>query len=870
MNLLSRYSSVEQAWEQYLQFSVAARTFIGAQPETLKPEEWFQPRSKKKWASDWKKRIARGDHSQKNMDALRLWQKSEMVRLGFLECATDISVQDATASLSQLADFCLQHTLEIVSQDSHFKSAPQDNTLAIIGLGKLGGHELNYSSDIDIVFIYGEESDFGIKKSSHQFYNDYAKRMAQELAAKSACGQLYRVDLRLRPEGDKGPLARSIESCENYYAEFGEMWERLAMLKARFCAGNQETAYEFQQMIQPFCYARTMVPDLLAEIAFLKARTEKEIVGEAEQNYHVKLGRGGIRDIEFFAQGQQLMHGSRQPYLQQPNTLKTLEALLNLNFIDREKFHLLSEAYIFWRRLEHRLQIIDHRQTHLLPRDVHVLHKIAHSLGYENGEILWNEQMRRREAVRPIYEAFYEGLERKKISAEDFSLDASHFQDSEQAQLQWKSLTGSSAEFHVSRRTLESFERLAPHLTKNLSESLRPDLALAQFASFVQVYGSRSLLYESLAGNPNALKLLVRLFDSSQYLGEILRSSPEIFEEVARQSLNEENNLDSYLSEMRAALKNGGDAMSALRRYKRHQIVRMALRWLLDLTPLEKLFAEMSDLADACLQVGWEALDQPELAAISLGKHGGKELGFGSDLDLLFIGKDIARAQEWIRFMTEKTSAGALFAVDTRLRPYAEGAVARSLEAYENYYREHAQLWEIQALTRARFSAGNSSLGEKFIDMAKNIWREQSQKENLSEKIFEMRKKVEEGRCKSGKPELEFKTGDGGMMDIEFSLQYWQMKENIFEPVFKIALAQFIQSNKGFEKFAGNYHFLRNVEAWLRFDLNLSVSHLPSDPKGMTYIAQRCGFRDSETFLARMKEIRSDNRRLFYQLLTSP
>jgi [glutamine synthetase] adenylyltransferase / [glutamine synthetase]-adenylyl-L-tyrosine phosphorylase len=867
MNLLPRYSSIEQAWERYLQFSVAARTFVGAQPEKLKPEEWFQPRSPKRWTMDWKNKIARADSSQKPMDVLRLWQKSEMVRLGFFECATDISIQDATASLSQLADFCLQQTLEIVSRDLHLKSAPQDNTLAIIGLGKLGGYELNYSSDIDIVFIYGEELDFGTKKSSHQFYNDYAKRIAQDLAAKSACGQLYRVDLRLRPEGDKGPLARSIESCENYYAEFGEMWERLAMLKARFCAGNQETAYEFQQMIQPFCYARSMVPDLLAEIAFLKARTEKEIVGDAEQNYHVKLGRGGIRDIEFFVQGQQLLHGSRQPYLQRPNTLKTLEALLNLNLIDREKFHLLSEAYIFWRRLEHRLQIIDHRQTHLLPRDVHALHKIAHSLGYENGEILWNEQMRRREAVRPIYDAFYEGLERKKNSSEDCALHASHFQNPEQAQFQWKSLTGSSAEFHISRRTLESFERLAPHLSKNLGESLRPDLALTQFASFVQVYGSRSLLYESLASNANALKLLLRLFDSSQYLGGILRSSPEIFEEVARQSLNEEGNLDIYLSEMRASVKNNDDAMSALRRYKRHQIVRIALRWLLGLTPLEKLCEEMSDLADACLQVAWEALGKPELAAISLGKHGGKELGFGSDLDLLFVGKDIHRAQEWIRFMTEKTSAGALFSVDTRLRPYAEGAVTRSLEVYENYYREHAQLWEIQALTRARFTAGHSQLGEHFIRMAKNIWREHSQKEDLSKKILEMRKKVEEGRCKSGKPELEFKTGKGGMMDIEFAVQYWQMKNNVFEPVFKTALAQFIQSNKGFEKFAEHYHFLRHVEVWLRFDLNLSISHLPAEAKGMNYIAQCCGFCDSATFLARMQEIRSDNRYLFHQLL---
>lgn len=867
MNPRAKFSSIDQAWEQYLVYSPAARTVIqNSDPNFWQKDQLLQSRSHGRWETLWRDLFQSNEGAHQPLEALRIFKRCEMVRLGFIEFATDVDTRTATASLSSLADFCLQKISALLAEK--LPSDLKENSLAIIGLGKLGGNELNYSSDIDIVFIYREEGELSNGQSFHQTYNALAQNIAHEIAATSPNGQLYRVDLRLRPEGDKGPLARSIESCENYYAEFGEMWERLAMLKGRFCAGDQEVAYDFLRSIQHFCYARDLLPDLLAEIASLKKRTEKEIVGEANQNYHVKLGRGGIRDIEFYIQGQQLLHGARQPYLQHSNTFKILEALLHLNLIDREKFHTLLDAYNFWRKLEHRIQIIDHRQNHCLPRDAAELNIIAQSLDYENGEQLWKNQLDWRKKIRAIYDEFYSGIERKNpASSSTFLFDPSIFQNANQAERNWRSLTTSSVEFHVSRRTLDSFQRLAPHLGRALNSSLRPDLALTQFVSFVQVYGSRSLLYESLATNPNALKLLIQLFDASQYLGEILRSDPEIFEEVARNGLDDPHNISYNLAGLQNTLN--PDPLAAARIFKRQTIVRIALRWLLELAPLEQLCMEFSDLADACLQFAWEKLNKPELAVIALGKHGGQELTFGADLDLLFIGADNTAAQEWTRFMTEKTPAGTLFAIDTRLRPFGEGSLAHTVDEYISYYRDHAQFWEIQALCKARFAAGHAPLAQNFLQAVQPLWKKQAKSKKLGKQMLEMRQKIEQGRCKSGKPDLEFKTGVGGLIDIEFALQYWQMKKNIFEPRTDLLLNEFAKEK--FEEateLKSAYQLFRAIEAWLRFDLNLSISHLPATPDALNHIARRCGFTNAKPFMEHLSSLRARTRQIFTQLLT--
>src|SRR5205807_5360876 len=238
-----------------------------------------------------------------------------------------------------------------------------ETEFSILGLGKLGGRELNHSSDIDVIFLYGEEGQVAPNFTHHEWFNQLSAKIIETFAATDPAGALFRIDLRLRPEGAAGPLARSLESMENYYAGFGETWERLALIKARGIAGSRELAYEFLRQHQPFIYPKSGTPDLLEEIANIKRRIERDIVGSDKLHRDVKLGIGGIREIEFIVQALQLINGARHPFLQEPSMLKALQALRQLNFLPHEEVLALDNTYRFLRRVEHRLQIEAEQQT---------------------------------------------------------------------------------------------------------------------------------------------------------------------------------------------------------------------------------------------------------------------------------------------------------------------------------------------------------------------------------------------------------------------------------------------------------------------------------------------------------------------------
>jgi len=866
MALRKCFSSPEEAWLAYLDYSGAARTITsGAVSQIIplfSPEEMLEFRGAGRWRSDLALYSRDATSNRERLEVLRALKSHELVRLGFVEFATDADIASAAESLSWLACFSLQKVLDMslgsVDGEEFLK-----NPLTILGLGKLGGMELNYSSDVDLMFAYLEESDVG-GESAHDYHNRVCRKLVQAATASSVYGQLYRVDLRLRPEGDLGPLARSIEGYELYYGGYGEIWERLALLKTGYAGGSRETFYEFQQMIQPFCYARAQSPQLLAEIAYLKERTEREIVGQGEYDYHVKLGPGGIRDVEFFAQGMQLLHGKKLPWLQQTNTLKTIAALRQVGLIKHEVYDLLTHGYRFWRRIEHRIQILQHQQTHSLPHDGETLERIARSLDYPSGGALWEEQLAWRKKIRAIYDSFY-GAERKNYGAVrevEFCWD--FFKNPEQSRKTWEELGGNRAEFHVSRRTISSFVRFAPGLTALLKNAARPDLALAQFAGFVEAYGARSLLYETLVSCPKALELLIRLFDSSSYLGEILRARPDVFEEVSRGNLDETASRSVLEGRLWKLLACGGDSGNVLREFVRENRVRVALRWLLNLTTLREMHQEYTVLAEAALQGAWKLAGEPRLAVIGLGKFGGGDLVFGSDLDVLFVGEENAGAQEMVRFMSAKTDVGSLFAIDPRLRPYGEGDLARSAEAYRDYYAGAAQLWEVQTLCRARWVVGDTGLGQKFLEAVMPSWTERFSRQEILEGLQAMRGRIEEGRCTSGKPELEIKTGAGGLVDVEFATQAWQMVHGVFEPSTRRVCEKMEQDfpEQGKVLLQG-YDCLREMEAWLRFDENQPVSHLPPGEEGRLYLARKMGLASDVEFMQFVKKTREAIRQAY-------
>src|SRR5438034_5324898 len=335
---------------------------------------------------------------------LRFWKGREMTRVALRELANVAPLEETTGELSQIAEICIRRVFEHWDAELRRRYGSPKADFAILALGKLGGGELNHSSDVDLLFLYNDEGELTPHISYHEFLNQLGKRILETFSTPHGAGSLFRVDLRLRPEGSAGPLARSLESMENYYAGFGETWERIALIKARGIAGSRELAYEFSRQHQSFIYPKSTTRDLLDEIAHIKHRIERDIVGTANLERDVKLGRGGIRDIEFIVQTLQLIHAARHPFLQEPSMLKALRALRELDLLPTNEVLTLDNTYRFICRVEHRLQIEAEQQTHVVPREPEALRRLALSLRFSSSErfkAALHEKMR---AVRPIFE----------------------------------------------------------------------------------------------------------------------------------------------------------------------------------------------------------------------------------------------------------------------------------------------------------------------------------------------------------------------------------------------------------------------------------------------------------------------------------
>src|SRR2546423_1425491 len=334
-------------------------------------------------------RMAGTEVAANNFRILRRWKNREMTRIALRELASSAALEETTAELSQLAEICVREVFTHWNAKFRESSGSPTADFAILALGKLGGRELNHSSDVDLIFLYSEEGELSSRVSYHQWFNRLAEKILETFSTADPEGALFRVDLRLRPEGGAGPLARSLESMENYYAGFGETWERIALIKARGIAGDRELPYEFLRQHQPFIYPRSPTPDLLDEIAKIKRRIEREVARSDALERDVKLGRGGIREIEFVVQTLQFIHGGRHVFLRESGTLNALRALSRLELIPRQEVIDLDSAYRFLRQVEHRLQIETEQQTHTVPRDSADLSRLARGLGFTaTGEFL--------------------------------------------------------------------------------------------------------------------------------------------------------------------------------------------------------------------------------------------------------------------------------------------------------------------------------------------------------------------------------------------------------------------------------------------------------------------------------------------------
>ncbi len=865
---------------------------------------------------------------------LRRYKQRETLRIAARDLGRLSNVVEITRELSDLADICLDTVLQIISKQfsekygQPFHKDPDGNwqptPFCVLGLGKLGGQELNYSSDVDVIFIYGDEGEVfkepPSKKnspraviSSHQFFCRLAEAFTNEVSRSTADGFFYRVDLRLRPEGDAGPLARSLESCENYYAQWGQSWERMMLIKARYVAGDKGLASEFSEMIQPFRFPRSLSPEILGEIAAMKGRIENEVVRAGELERNVKLGHGGIREIEFVVQSLQVLHAGNLPFLQIPQTLPCLEKLVQYNLLSEAESKQLDAAYRFLRDVEHRLQMENNLQTHTLPEDNGSLLRLARLMNFKTLKEFQTALRLHTSNVRRIYESLFKSESRDSqvaslppfIGAEEEwnpLLASSGFREPEKAWQLFKDFAEGPGYIHVSTRTTELARQLIPKFLalcpgarptkdRQLVILSDPDRVLARLDSYVGAYGSRAALYELWNNNPKFFELLLLLFDRSEFLAEVAIRTPDLIEDlVSGGRLHRKKGAEEILKELRFGLDDP-DQYLWLRRYHQSELMRLALRDIPGQVSIEQTPAELSAFADACLQYALEVIlrkhkvKTPPFAIIGLGKLGGSEIIYGSDLDLYFVAsakeKNLARLQklaaEVMDLLSRRTEQGIVFQADARLRPDGEkGSLVPALDTCDSYYHQRAQLWEIQALTRARFVAGNQTIGERFLKLAAELTDFSSRQsfgrtqfKDWKTQINHMRMRIEKERTPAGKDDLAIKTGKGGLMDAEFIAQTLCMEHGWHEPN-TLRVLERARDNKilpSGEKLVENYRQLRRVEAILRRWNDEGETVLPDDAPAFYRVSVRCGFNSPEEFrdaLAKWrKAIREVYRKVF-------
>jgi glutamate-ammonia-ligase adenylyltransferase len=789
--------------------------------------------------------LAREAVANQNFAVLRFWKGREMTRVALRELAGVAPLEETTGELSHIAEICIRRVFEHWDRELRQRYGSPKAEFAILGLGKLGGGELNHSSDVDLLFVYNEEGQLTPHISCHEFFNRLGNKILETFSTPDPAGSLFRVDLRLRPEGSAGPLARSLESMENYYAGFGETWERIALIKARGIAGSRELTYDFLRLHQPFIYPKSATPDLLEEIANIKLRIERDVVGAEKVERDVKLGRGGIREIEFIVQTLQLIHGARHPFLQEVNMLKALYALRQLDLLPHDEVLALDNAYRFLRRVEHRLQIEAEQQTHTVPDEPESLLRLARSLRFSSITDFTAALQSRMRLVRPIFQRIISGT-----PAEPAKSNLEIFADPNRAEKALKDLERGATSFHVAPRTRQIFQKLRPILLDRMAQAADPDATLNQFLRFVEAYGLRSLLFELLVTNHKLLELLVKTFDASRFAGELLIRRPQLLEDTTRDPMFDEPRPVAENLRRLESLGTSANNLDPIRAYRQRQLLRIMLRDIMGLASPVAVLTELSDLAEACLVFTARLLGDPGLTIIALGKFGGRGVSYGADLDVIFVGKDNRAAQNLSTAMAQRTVEGNIWALDTRLRPEGEnGPLVSSLETFQSYYVNRAQLWEMQALTRARAISGPSQ--NQFMEMAKSAWRRAGKDPELLVKIDSMLDRIRRERG-SGSDFLDLKTGRGGIIEAEFLVQALQMREEIWEPNWQRATdglyANGLFNDAEATKLKESYRFLRRCESVLRCYENNAVSTVPNDANEQRKLAIRLGYDSLESF----------------------
>ena len=832
------------------QHSTYARRWLNARPEWL---EWLRIQGQKKVDIQGIKSLlidsgvnSQGDESDEAlwMANLRLARQRLMLWVAFRDLNGMADLQEVTHALSHFAELAVSASIAFIRADLKnrfglpWSNATQSEMpLMVVGMGKLGGLELNLSSDIDLIFLYEHEGETtgGPKSlSHHEWFTRMGKRLIKLLAEHDANGFVFRVDMRLRPNGDSGPLACSLDMLEEYLLVQGREWERYAWIKGRLIAPLPEShdfvrcQKELDQLIRPFVYRRHLDYGVIASIrdlhAQIQAEAEKRSSGHQGRSRDIKLGRGGIREIEFLAQMFQLMRGGTDPRFRVRPSLEVLDLIKQCDILPAEEVDALQAAYIFLRRLEHRIQVWDDQQTHYLPDDVQVRSRLAISMQGQNTQVdaFMAELDRHQNKVAQLFEKAFLLDDDSRLEivplAQDWTPDQAFFPDS---YLRWQSWMGSPKQKLLPEKSRLIFDNLMCKAAESLqiegSISAHADKTLQRFFDLLEAIARRSAYLSILAEYPKALANVLALLKASQWGAQYLTRHPHLLDHLLNSQTERAliEDPEKYWTEVRANLNmrlddvmtegDGPEQAMDILRVTHHNETFVTL--LTDLgigvqqaLSVERVSDHLSTLADLILQTTFERVwpsvakkfdlplaANPPFAVIAYGKLGGKELGYASDLDIIFLyqaedsdytAQEIYAllAKRMINWLTAFTSTGSLFEIDTRLRPNGSaGFLVTNAEAFKKYQLREgdnaAWVWEHQALTRARFSAGSPGVGIFFDSVRFEVLSQKRNIDQLRTEILEMRRKVHAGHP-NGNVEFDLKHDAGGMVDIEFIVQF--------------------------------------------------------------------------------------------------
>ena len=855
---------------ELLDQSECLRKFLVNHPEEFQrtiPGLWYVFKDRRVYLRELEELLSNCVSDEDFSKRLAYYRHRELMRVMAKEILGTARYEELLQEYSQLPDAMLELAYRRAYQEAVEKyGEPLEEggkraTACIIALGKLGSYELNYYSDIDIMFIHSTDKGQAGRLTLNEFFSWVFQKVFKLLTQITPEGKPYEIDLDLRPFGKSGPISMSLRSAELYYESYGRTWERFALLRARYSAGDEELYKVFEREVkEPFVFRRSVDYRILEEIRLIKAQIASEAKKRLLGKNNIKTGEGGIREVEFAVQSLVLLLGGKFPFIRESNTFRAIWKLSQKGVFSDEEAVFLERAYEFLRRLEHKVQMWNCTQTQSFSEAD--IPRLARAMGMQEQELKGKYQeftrgvslifsqimpSQEEEDLHPIQRALLNG------DLEDARevLSGYRFRDPVRAFNILQSYISGREGIKLSTQEKQAFIKVLPQLLESISQTPDPDETLSNFDKFFSNPTGRKVILSP--AKEDVSKTLCRVFSLSSYLSTLISRYPDLVEDVLTlyQDFPEEERFTEEFEKYKATLNLSHENL--YRRFKKVWEIRIALVYLVKredrYRKLFNFFEKLSDLADFMLRNLWKEVGFEDTIIVALGKYGSRELTIGSDLDLVFVcgsaGEEkTKKAQEFIAFLTKHTSEGYLYDVDFRLRPMGSaGEIAPPIGFYREYFLHQARTWERLAWTRCRYVAGPHGLAEEFESLLRSFLFEKPLGEKERREIRDMRFALE-GNAKKGKGLVDLKFSPGGLIDAEFLIQYYTLVERLREPSMIRACQKLIEKHPLLRETHEHYTFLRLVETRLRLSKERAGSLL--GPQESKRVASSLGMQVEE------------------------